>query len=181
MFRKFFIQLSAHWWVSRIKLSSFLKTGLISAHFIVPGKHFNNMDVAVYILLHTHQDNTPVPKWANHDDVIKWNHFPRYWPFVQGINRSPVNSPHKGQWHGALTFSLICTRINGWVNNGEAGDLRRHCVHYDVTAMWWAVISSYGYRYHVTLCIGHLHPITVYKTGFWVCIVLVTSVIMCSF
>ena len=30
---------------------------------------------------------------------------------------------------------LICTRINGWVNNGEAGDLRRHHAHYDVTVM----------------------------------------------
>ena len=25
----------------------------------------------------------------HHDDVIKWKHFPRYWPFVQGIHRSP--------------------------------------------------------------------------------------------
>ena len=32
-----------------------------------------------------------------HDDVIKWKHFPRYWPFVRGIHPSPVNSPHKGQ------------------------------------------------------------------------------------
>ena len=70
-----------------------------------------------------------------HDDVIKWKHFPRYWPFVRGIHRSPVNSPHKGQWCGALIFSLICARINGWVNNGEAGDLRRHRAHYDVTVM----------------------------------------------
>ena len=31
-----------------------------------------------------------------HDDVIKWKHFPRYWPFVRGIHRSPVNFPHKG-------------------------------------------------------------------------------------
>ena len=30
-----------------------------------------------------------------HDDVIKWKHFPRYWPFVRGIHRSPVNSQHK--------------------------------------------------------------------------------------
>ena len=49
--------------------------------------------------------------------------------------RSPVNSPHKGQWRGALMFSLICARINGWVNNGEAGDLRRHRAHYDVIVM----------------------------------------------
>ena len=32
-----------------------------------------------------------------HDDVIKWKYFPRYWPFLRGIHRSPVNSPHKGQ------------------------------------------------------------------------------------
>ena len=71
-----------------------------------------------------------------HDDVIKWKHFPRYWPFVQGIHRWPVNSPHKSQWHGALMFSLICAWINGWVNNRDAGDLRRHRAHYDVTVMW---------------------------------------------
>ena len=29
-----------------------------------------------------------------HDDVIKWKHFPRYWPFVRGIHRSTVNSTH---------------------------------------------------------------------------------------
>ena len=71
-----------------------------------------------------------------HDDVIKWKHFPRYWPFVRGIHRSPVNSPHKGQWRGALMLSLICVWINGWVNNREAGDLRRYRAHYDVTVMW---------------------------------------------
>ena len=43
-----------------------------------------------------------------HDDVIKWKHFPRNWPFVRGIHRSPVDSPHKSQWRGALMFYLIC-------------------------------------------------------------------------
>ena len=70
-----------------------------------------------------------------HDDVIKWKHFPRYWPFVRRIHRSPVNSPHKGQWRGALMFSLMCARINNWVNNREAGDLRRYRHHYDVIVM----------------------------------------------
>ena len=72
-----------------------------------------------------------------HDDIIKWKHFPRYWPFVRGIHRSSVNSPHKGQWRGALMFSLICVWINGWVNNRGAGDLRRYRAHYDVTVMMW--------------------------------------------
>ena len=73
--------------------------------------------------------------FTRHDDVIKWKHFPRYWQFVWGIHRSPVNSPQKGQWRGALMFSLICIRINGWVNNREAGDLRHHRAPYDVTLM----------------------------------------------
>ena len=76
-----------------------------------------------------------------HDDVIKWKHFTRYWPFVRGIHRSPVKSPHKGQWRGALMFSLICAWINGWVNNREAGDLRRHRTHYDVTVMFLSIYS----------------------------------------
>ena len=46
-----------------------------------------------------------------------------------------AGTPHKGQWRRALMFSLICTWINGWVNNPEAGDLRRHLGHYDVTVM----------------------------------------------
>ena len=73
--------------------------------------------------------------WNVHDDVIKWKHFPRYWPFVQGIHRSPVNSSHKGQWRRALMFSLICAWINHWVNKGEAGDLRCYRGHYDVIVM----------------------------------------------
>ena len=68
--------------------------------------------------------------------VIKWKHFPRYWPFVWGIHRSLANSPHKGQWRGALIFSLICAWIiNGWVNNREVGDLGRHCAHYDTNVV----------------------------------------------
>ena len=50
-----------------------------------------------------------------HDDVIKWKHFPRYWPFVPGIHRSPVNYPHKGQWRGALMFSVIRVWTIGWL------------------------------------------------------------------
>ena len=68
--------------------------------------------------------------------ACKWKHFPRHWPFVQGIHRSPVNSPHKGQWRGALVFSLVCASTNGSANNRDAGDLRRHRIHYDVTVMY---------------------------------------------
>ena len=78
--------------------------------------------------------------WRHH---LKWKQFPRYWPFVWGIHRSPVNSTHKGQWRGALMFSLICAWINGWVNNGGTGDLRRPRAHYDVTLM-----DRRGWSYH---------------------------------
>ena len=68
-------------------------------------------------------------QWAHvHDDVIKWKHFPRYWPFVLGIHQ-------KGQWRRALMFSLICAWINSWVNKREPGDLSRHSSHYDVIVM----------------------------------------------
>ena len=67
-----------------------------------------------------------------YDDVIKWKHFPPYWPFVQGTHRGPGNVPYKGQWRGALMFSLICVCINGWVNTREAGDLSGYRDHYDV-------------------------------------------------
>ena len=70
-----------------------------------------------------------------HDDVTKWKHFPRHWAFVRGIHRWPVNSHHKGQWRGALMFSLICAWKNCWVNDHEAGDLRRHRTPCDVTVM----------------------------------------------
>ena len=62
-------------------------------------------------------DMTKAIGWHQHDDVIKWKHFPRYWPFVRAIHRSPVNSPHKGQWRGTLMFSSVCVWKNGWVNN----------------------------------------------------------------
>ena len=69
-----------------------------------------------------------------HDDVIKWKPFPRYWPFVRGIHRSPVSSPHKGQWRGALMF-FCDLRLNkrlskqswGWWLETLSRPLWRHC------------------------------------------------------
>ena len=98
-----------------------------------------------------------------HDDVMKWKHFPRYWPFVRGIHRVPVNSLHKGQWRGALMFSLICAWRNDWVNIREAGDLRPYSAHYDVTVtgIRMQMITAHGTDFHIDdpLCgesIGHL-------------------------
>ena len=89
---------------------------------------------------------TYINLFAEHDDLIKWKHCPRYWPFVWGIRRSPVNPPHKGQWCGTLMFSLIFAWINGWVSNlskqswgwlfeTPSGPLWRNCNEY-VLRFW---------------------------------------------
>ena len=87
---------------------------------------------------------------VSHDDVIKWKHFPRYWPFVGGIHRSPVNFPTQRPVTRSFDVSLIRVWINGWVNNGEAGDLRRHRAHYDVTVMRHGIPIRHGTRIRIT-------------------------------
>ena len=111
--------------------------------------HFANVAILNVIWQEINISNLMIMIYVYHDDVIKWKHFPRYWPFVHGIHRCPVNSLHKGQWRGALMFSLICVWINGWVNNREAGDLKRHRAHYDVIVMIYIdiyILCSVLYR-----------------------------------
>ena len=70
-----------------------------------------------------------------HDDVIKWKQFPRYWSFVRGIHRSPVKFP--AQRPVTRSFDVFFDRRPkyGWVNNREVGDLRRHRAHCDVSVV----------------------------------------------
>ena len=70
-------------------------------------------------------------KSKKHDDVIQWKHLPRYWFFVRGIQRSPGNSPHKGQLRGSWMFSLINKQLSKqsrrrWFVTSSCS-LRRHC------------------------------------------------------
>ena len=98
------------------------------------------------------KDNTRSHQWRqgrHHDKTpfsAKKYYFTSWWrnqmetfsaslALCAGNSPVPVNSPHRGQWRGALMFSLICVWLNGWVNNREAGDLRRHRGHYDVIVM----------------------------------------------
>ena len=60
--------------------------------------------------------------------------------FVQGVHRSPVKSPRKGQWRGDFMFSLICAWMNSWVNNREVGDATRH------TLLGMQVITMLGLK-----------------------------------
>ena len=87
-----------------------------------------------------------------HDDVIKWKHFHvshvtgPWW----GENTSPVNSPHKGQWHGALMFSLVHAWTNSWDNNRDTGGLRRHRAHYDVPVMQCRTTSTWKQTWQIS-------------------------------
>ena len=90
-----------------------------------------------------------------------------------GIHLSLVNSSHRGQWRWALMFSLVCAWTNRWVNNQNAGNLRRHRAHCDVTVMlrWIAkaphfytvpVSSTVWFRYikvKFLINIHKIHPI----------------------
>ena len=82
---------------------------------------------------------------------------------------STVTGEFPGQWRGALMFSLICDWINGWMNNREAGDLRRHGAHYDVTV---TVLESHGIWQlsrdlkHGMPCIGE-HISEINNTSHW--------------
>ena len=62
-----------------------------------------------------------------HDDVIKWKHIPRYWPFVRGITGL----------------------------NREAGDLRRHRAHYDVIVMQIADFITHSWMIRNTPLLVH--------------------------
>ena len=86
-----------------------------------------------YCVLPYTSHTTGIGIHSNHNDVIKWNLDPRHLPFVRGIHRSPVDSPHKAIDTDLWCF-LWCT--NGWVNNQDAGDLRCHEPNYNVTVMW---------------------------------------------
>ena len=97
---------------------------------------------------------TPPHRQFRPDDVIKWKYFPRYWSFGRGIHRSPVDSPHKGQWREAL-FSSICAWTNDWANNRDDGDFRRHRAHHVVTVMTAIPIPSHPAHVKARFPIGN--------------------------
>ena len=82
------------------------------------------------------------------DDVIKWKHFLRYWPFVRGIHRSPVNSPRRGQWRGALMFFFdvrpnkqLSKQSWGWWFETPSRSVWRQC---NETQGWYIITSRNG-------------------------------------
>ena len=95
-------------WIKRIQISLKLQWILLTSV---------NLTMGVQVMTSIRQQaitwpkKSPVHLYYFHDEVIEWKHFPRYWPFGWGIHRSPVNSPHKGQWRGALMWLVIWDAI----------------------------------------------------------------------
>ena len=117
--------------------------------------------------------------WNPHDDVgwsvplrnppnlmqqVSWdmmtssngNIFRAYWSFVRGIHRSPVNTPHEGQWRGALVFSFIYAWTKSSISKRDTGDLWHHRAHYDV------IVMSDQYRFLDNQANGRFH-----QQGWW--------------
>ena len=95
-------------------------------------------------------------EYLYHDDVIKWKHFPHYWPFVREPSQRPVT-------RSSDVFFDLCLN-NVWTNNRDAGDLRCHHAHYDIIVMYpFPVIMIY-------LC-GNIHT--------WLCITSGAYVLCC--
>ena len=101
--------------------------------FYIEWQHYQKFDRIINIKKQPTSD-IRLASWQ-HDDVIKWKHFSRYWSLVRGIHRLPVKSPTKASDLELRRFLLSAPWINGWIDNREAGDLRRHRTHYDVIVM----------------------------------------------
>ena len=89
--------------------------------------------------------NRPLPstttelRWKEYMHFFSWwrhqmETFPALLAHCAGNSPIPVDSPHKGQWRGALMFSLICAhnkRLSkepwGWWFKTPSGSLWRHC------------------------------------------------------
>ena len=79
--------------------------------------------------------------------------------FVRGTHRSPLNSPHKGQWRGALMLSLICAlkklfskQSRGWWFETPSRSLWRHC-----NGLWNSTMGDQNGRFASVASSTHLY------------------------
>ena len=131
-----------------------------------------NMLAIAFEIIKTHYYSRPfnqntIMQYQHIGNVTWWRHqmetFSALLALCAGNSPVPVNSPHEGQWGGALIFSLICARIYDCVNNREAGDLRGHRGHYHVNVMKHMLFDifvkqAYG---NVWLLVFSLHKVCV--------------------
>ena len=136
-----------NWCVLWVTIAIFPLTLLLFAANVRTSLHFSSSTHHAVNIPKNHLPRTTLfnISWCEYTRLAWWRHKMETFAALLALcagNSSPVNSPHKGQWHGALMFSLICARINGWANNGEAGDLRLHRAHYDVIVMSFHEIDA---------------------------------------
>ena len=79
-----------------------------------------------------------------HNNVIKWNIFRVTGPLWEEFTGHRCRR--------TLALSLICACTNSWENNRDAGDLRRHCVHYDLTVMCHEINQSRCHSFYKIPC-----------------------------
>ena len=87
--------------------------------------------------------DAPHRSWIRHDDVIKWKHFPRYWPFVRGIHRSSVRS--FDVFFDLRPNKRLCKQTWGWWFDTLSCSLWRHC---NGLSRWWCTMLT---KYYLTL------------------------------
>ena len=131
------------------------KSHLLKAEYFVRNWNMRPLNAFIYCF---DMDSSLQGRKPWHDDVIQWTHFPHYWPFVRGIHLLPVNSPHKGQWRGALMFSFhLCLNTGlgkqswGWWFETPSRPLWRHSNDklsrvgtekrhsFDMTSLSWSI------------------------------------------
>ena len=86
---------------------------------------------------------TAVQSRSNHDHVIKWKHFPHYWPFVRGIHGHRW-IPRTKASDAEFWFLFDLRWANSWASNRYAGGLKRYRAHYDVTVMYAQYSPKYA-------------------------------------
>ena len=72
-----------------------------------------------------------------HDDIIKWKHFSRYWPFRAGNSPVPGEFPAQRPVTWSFDFSLICVSVNAWVKQ---------------SCGWWFEMPSCSLWRHCNVC-----------------------------
>ena len=104
----------------------------------------NNAGIIWRFSMYNIRESILVMPWV-HDDVIKWKNSPRYWPFLWGIHRSPVNYPHKGQRRELWCFfdlrlnKRLSKQSRGWCFETPSRP------RYDITVMAWGW-TLYSYQ-----------------------------------
>ena len=104
--------------------------------------------------------------WLIHEK--RWRHqIETFSAYLALCEDNPVVTavlPHKGHWRETLIFPRICAWANGWINNRDAGELKRHRAHYDVTVLVQQIMALTKVE-PLTTGLGHLPEID--STGNW--------------